>query len=841
MEALKPDASGQLRSDLPWLRRLAGRAGAWWVAALAAALAYVAVDTAARIRHLLALEHLSGVQVAAPAPDAGSATGYDLGRRVFVEPGNTADTYHWVMQTQDMLANGPWRLHWVDYDNAPDGRPMHWASPPRWGLALLAELDHGISGRALGAAAEQAVLYANPLLLAAFLVVAIPRVARRFGSAGAALLAVGTIACYPFYLNFIAGDAEHQSAAEVCALLTVVGLLGGAAGWVGPQQPDAEPGRLPSAPAARRWFLVSAAAGGLGLWLSTASEAPVLAATGLGAIASLALMRRRPGPAGGTFRPELWRLWGFAGCALSLAAYAIEYFPAHLGWRLEVNHPLYGLAWLGGGELICQLGRLWVPGAAASRRPNPLLAAGAAGLVGLLPAVLIVSRRQTFWVADPFLWRLHTVFIAEFRSMRWDLAHSDWNFAAIARLLPLLLSLPPLLFLCRRGTAPFWRAQLALAVVPAGFEFALAAQQLRWWGLASGLALATLLPFFELLARQSPGRRARIWQLGCALLLAPGALNALALVPRESAFSAPNLQALADRDLAHWLRLRAGAEPVVVLSTPNTTTSLIYAGSLRGLGTLYWENRDGLEAAAEIFAAATPEAAHTLILRRHITHVVLVSWDPFVIPYVDLARGLPAGAPWPPGSFADALLGGTPLPSWLRPIPYPLPPNSVFQNERVWLFEVTDPQEPGEILVRNAAFEMEMGRPEAAADLLPALRALDSSFPALAELVRIEGQRSDAAGVEIAMERLAALGPPPEGLAADDQVRLVVALAIGGRLDAARRELERCLERMDERSLRHLTAGTLSDLVSSCDHLGVTFPDPSLRSLAAQLLPPKFR
>ncbi len=180
---------------------------------------------------------------------------------------------------------------------------MHWASPPRWGLALLAELDHGISGRALGAAAEQAVLYANPLLLAAFLIVAIPRVARRFGSAGAALLAVGTIACYPFYLNFIAGDAEHQGAAEVCALLTVVGLLGGAAGWVGPLQPDAEPDGLPSAPAARRWFLVSAAAGGLGLWLSTASEAPVLAATGLGAIASLAAGAPRPRPGGRNLPP----------------------------------------------------------------------------------------------------------------------------------------------------------------------------------------------------------------------------------------------------------------------------------------------------------------------------------------------------------------------------------------------------------------------------------------------------------------------------------------------------------------------------------------------------------
>ena len=166
-----------------------------------------------------------------------------------------------------------------------------------------------------------------------------------------------------------------------------------------------------------------------------------------------------------------------------------------MGWRLEVNHPLYGLAWLGGGELICQLGRLWVPG---PRFPPPQPPPGcrrAQVLVGFFRRSCWSSRRRTFWVADPFLWRLHTAYIAEFRSMRWDLAQSGWNFAAIARLLPLLLSLAAALFLCAAARPPFWRAQLALALVPAGFEFALAAQQLRWWGLASGMALATLLPF----------------------------------------------------------------------------------------------------------------------------------------------------------------------------------------------------------------------------------------------------------------------------------------------------------------------------------------------------------
>jgi hypothetical protein len=182
---------------------------------------------------LLQIESLYGVQVAAPRPDAASPTGYSLGRRNLIEPGNSADTYHLVMQTQAMLASGSWRLHHVDYDNAPGGREMHWASPPRWWLALLACLDHGVSGRSLGAAAEQAALYANPLLLAILLLCIIPRVARRFGPVGASLMAVGMVASHPFYLNFIAGNAEHQGVAAVCALMTVVCLLGGAGGWIG--------------------------------------------------------------------------------------------------------------------------------------------------------------------------------------------------------------------------------------------------------------------------------------------------------------------------------------------------------------------------------------------------------------------------------------------------------------------------------------------------------------------------------------------------------------------------------------------------------------------------------
>src|SRR5262249_34565300 len=52
----------------------------------------------------------------------------------------------------------------------------------------------------------------------------------------------------------------------------------------------------------------------------------------------------------------MWRIWGRVGACLSLVAYLVEYAPPGFGLRLEVNNPLYALAWLGGAELIALAG-----------------------------------------------------------------------------------------------------------------------------------------------------------------------------------------------------------------------------------------------------------------------------------------------------------------------------------------------------------------------------------------------------------------------------------------------------------------------------------------------------
>ncbi len=653
----------------------------WWLAALAAVLAFVVGDTLARIGHLRQMASLPGVGLPALVPEAASPTGYAFGLRPLILPRVARDTDHWIMQVQSSLAQGTTRVRTVGYDNAPMGREVHWTLPLHLWLSLLARITHAVTREPLGAAVESAALFSNPLLLVLFLLALIPVAARRFGGASAVLLALGLVSSYPFYLYFAAGNAEHQGAAEACALLTVFCLLGGSGGWT------LDRSTLSALPYSQRgWFTASALAGGLGLWISAASEAPVLAAVGLGALVSFYLGRKEP-PRG--LQADLWRWWGRIGSAVSLGAYLLEYFPSHLGWRLEVNHPLYALAWLGGGEFLGAIGATLAATRADRARSRRAAALGWAALVAVLPATILLTGPRTFLVSDPFLWKLHTAYIIEFQDMGSYLARRGYDLTGWMRLWPFALASISLVLLLRPRLGSFRKCQLALALVPAAVEFILASQQIRWWGLASGLALLTAIPWLDEPESALPtGRRPRLWRLLALLLLVPGAVSALQTAQADADFSAADIVGLAERDLGEWIRLRAGNAPVNVLSTPDMTTALIYHGSVTGIGTFYWENRDGLQAAADIFAASSAAQAERLLRARHITHIVLVSWDPFWNAYVQLVRGLPPGTRLPRDAFVANLLSGASLPSWLRAVPYSLPAHPVLRGQSVWVFEV---------------------------------------------------------------------------------------------------------------------------------------------------------
>jgi hypothetical protein len=817
-----------------------------WMLVLMGALAFVIGDTAVRIRHINEISGLFGERVDAPAVDASSPTGYALGRRVTFYPGGGLDSLHWIMQTQAMFAGGTWRIHRVDYDNAPRGREMHWASPFRWWLGLLARFDSAVTGKPIGISIERAALYAGPVLLGLVLLTLVPLTARRFGSTAAAFTAIGMVAGFPLYLFFMPAYADHHGLAETGALMTVFFLVAGGGGCV--RVGDAGAGGrdfsewLPERRAARRWFVASAVAGGIGLWISAASQVPVLVGVGVGALCAGWFGRRSTQPAGWKIEPELWRWWGIIGGATSLAAYLVEYFPANMGLRLEVNHPLYSLAWLGAGELLCRVTRLLVEGRISFHgRDVPAWILATAAVV-LLPVIVLCTKHETFLVSDPFVWRLHVLYISEFQSLGSYLAGQTLRLGLLANCLPVLLLLPALFLLARAEIPRQWKAPLVLALAPALLCLAMTCTQVRWWGIAYALLFALLAVSFVLLERQPAVRPPlRAWRLGCALVLLPGAVNAVWSMGRGTGITQDSIYSLAERDVAHWLRLRMGRDPAVVVSSPATTTTLIYFGGLKGLGTLYWENREGLEHTAAIFAAPSPDQANALIRRYGVTHIVLASWNLFTEDYVRSYLDVPPPQPLPKETFISGLLGGKGVPPWLRLVPYPLPENEVLKGQTVLVFEVTPAQEPEAMAVHMTDYLAEMGRMELAARMEPVLAGYPQSLPALAMLAYLQGKSGDADRFSATLDRIVASLPQAQGLQLEDRIRLTMVLAAGGRADSAKDQLDRCVAELDERGLRRLTAGRLHDLVVLTEKFGRQIPDSRLRRLTIELLPPSMR
>jgi len=193
-----------------------------WVAAMLVMVAIVATDTMVHLRSTWSLT--ARHPDLPPVTDAASPSGYTAGQHELVLPYIGMDGYHWVMQTQQMLADGNLRVRHVDYDNAPDGRDVHWSSLFRWWLAALAEVDHFYTATPLPLAVEEVIPFANTLLIVLLLAALAPVVARRFGGGPAALLAFGAVAIYPVYESFIEGRTDHHGLAALNGLLTLLFL-----------------------------------------------------------------------------------------------------------------------------------------------------------------------------------------------------------------------------------------------------------------------------------------------------------------------------------------------------------------------------------------------------------------------------------------------------------------------------------------------------------------------------------------------------------------------------------------------------------------------------------------
>jgi hypothetical protein len=764
--------------------------------------------------------------------DAASPTGYAGGLRRLIAPEHNNDSYQWIAQTQQMLARGEWRVRHVDYDNAPLGREVISPSPYRWWLGFVAWLDHTLSGRPTGWAVERATLTADPLLQLLLLAGAVGFVARQFGGPAAALLAVGLATLFPFGGMFLPGQPADDGLVHAALLWSVLLLLAGINRRAGAGM--------------RRYFLLSGIAGAFGLWLSVAKLLPMLAGLGLGALLSLAASRRDPADSspGAKTWADAWRTWGLSGAIATLAAYLIEYFPSHLAgadFRLEEIHPLYGVAWLGLGELLAQLTALTQRGEKKWSLPTITRLALAIAVVAAVPILLVKGGGGPFvadHIASARLTNLAGSPVAG-STAAW-ITRDGFTRMIVATLLPVLLLIPAAWLLIRRRADPVRFALLAMATGPALVGLGVALFQIRWWNTFDTTLLALLPAIVGAGAvdlRATWSRALAVGGIivglaaGVAFLLPPLTTSARQTVTEGEVVS------FVERDLAHWLANRKTDGAMVVLAPPNLTASLYFHGGVAGLGTPYWENKDGFTAAMRIAGATSPDEAQAVAQGRKLTYIVVPSWDGFLDEYARI------GSNQPEHTLVTMLHRWLP-PRWLRPVPYHLPDTAGFEGQSVALFKVVDVQDNATALSYLAEYFSEMGMADQAAAVG---RTIERLFPgdlsvdvARAQVAKTLG---DKAGFSRAFEEIQSLVAQGDAqlLPWDRRVALAIVLAEGRKFDLAREQVQQCLAEVDADRLRSLTTTSLYRLMAMSKKFNLPIADPASRQVALQLLPAEMR
>jgi MFS family permease len=803
-----------------------------WVAFPLCAFGFLIWTNTLRVRRVEYVSAIAEESMSKPTVDTFTPASYAGWQPRLILPEDDGISYEWLDQTRQMFVRREWRLHHIDYENAPFGREVYSASPYRWWLGVVAWLDQVISGHPPGPALEQAALFADPLLHLLFLGGATVFVAWQFGAYPAALLSIGLAALFPFAAGFLPGAPSDHGLVRACAFWSVLPLL---AGIRIAHSAAANAGRR-----AQRWFLVAGFLGGLGLWISVTSEVLILIGIALGGLIAAWVNRgdAKGNPARG---PLPWGVWALGGAATNLGVYLIEYFPAHLGsWHLRVNHPLYGLAWLGGGAVLARA-VAWIERGRPSWSLREIVVfVLAVAALAAVPVAMWLSHSLGFLEVDLSSFRLTRLPDDLRETSIWTWLIDEFFTPKVwATVLPVFLVLPAGWLVLRRRTGMASRASLAVALGPVFVAIGFACRQLIWWNQVDAVLLALLVASTAAIDEAFNHRFTRwVWPGFVAPMFVLGAIQ---IVPpadagMKNALRESEVMGLISRDLARWLAIHAGAERTVILAPHKETTALHYYGGVRGLATFGWENQDGLGAAVRILSAMTPEEAKELIDRREITHIIIPSWDPYLDVYARMGMGQLEGTvlkEWHDWN----------LPVWLRPVPYQLPTIAGFEGQSVTILEVVEDQDSAVALSRIAEYFVEMGQLDLAAWAGQALRRYPADLGALVARAQVEIARGDTASFDRTVELLRTLlsRGADRGLPWDRRVNLAVVLARGKHMDLARDQVRLCLAGIDEARLRGLTTGSLYRLQVLCRAFGVAIADQRLRELAQDLLPSELR
>ncbi len=603
-------------------------------------------------------------------------------------PSFAADAEVWVRHALALLEGDSLQLRYTSIDNAPAGREVHWNSAWAWAIAGSGWVYHLFTGDPIAHAVEKATVWLNPTALFALILVVSSWVTRRAGVA-VGVLVVAAMTCHDrIYEGFFPTYVDHHGLLTIAALGTILGglLMGG--GWWQARNPGSV-GMLPdSIRAARHGAVFSALAGACGLWVSAASVIPPIAVVGIAGLVAILIQGRTAQRQGANFSGDAWRLWGRVGAGAATFFYLLEYFPGHLSFRLEPNHPFHALAWLGAGELIAQIGERWL--APAGRRWTnakqlvwPLL------VVSVAPITVFVGGTRVFSVFDPFMSRLHNDYIQEFlplwRSLRGFNGKMIFQILVVDSL-PLLAAIATLSYRRRESPIVLWFATIA-----AGLLTMMAWGQSRWLLNASGAQICLAI---AVVASWTISYRPLVrWSAVVALmgaLFIPGAVMRTLSSSEQVKLrqvSPKDANAALARDLAVTLRASQPTGDIVMLASPNASTQIGYYGRFKTLGTLYWENSAGLKAAAAILGARSETEAANLIRAHKVTHIALLAEENFIAQYYQLLHPQAADEEIKQ-CFGYRLFADKLVPQWLQMIPYKVPDDLRSLKPVIMLFKV---------------------------------------------------------------------------------------------------------------------------------------------------------
>ncbi|HVM61031.1 MAG TPA: hypothetical protein VMV72_09195 [Verrucomicrobiae bacterium] len=639
----------------------------------------------------------------------------------------------WVRNATDLVEEpGVWRLRHTTSDNAPVGREVHWSSGWAWWLIGLGAVERAVTDEPWPKAIETMSVWAHLPVLWLGVALFSWWIARRAGAAAGALTAVALFGHPGMYEGFWPADPDHHGLVSMAVFGLVCGALLAGAGW---WRESEDEGVLPrNLSQARRAAAVSALCGAAGMWVSAASVALPIAETGVAGVVVAVWLRSGLRARGFRFAPEIWRLWGRVGAGASVLFYLLEYAPRHLGMRLEVNHPLYALAWWGGGEAVARIGERLASG-------ESVFGAGAARwLAGLVPAVLatlvaplaaLFGPESWFVLRDPFLLGIHRE-IGEFLPI-WGVT-GKWHLVVMFA----VMTMPvwaAIVVLAGRNVLVDVRLAIGFTLVCAALATVQACVQVRWYMMASGpQILLGVLVVTGLFAARGPGEAVRWrWVLSvgvCLLLYLPWPVADVGELWQPGYLKSEVWVDWVARDIAGAIRATSPAgSRIVVLADPAFSVEVGYFGRMGTVGTLYWENTEGLKAAAAILTAYSDEEAAALIRARNITHLVLIDGYDFTAQYQALAH--PRAAP----EDFRRTLGGRILrdhqpPLWLRPLPYATPPDLPSFPGAVLVFKVDFGQSPAEAYYRRGQFHLHFGEKDLAAEDFSASSRLAAENPA---------------------------------------------------------------------------------------------------------------